>query len=172
MENRSVRALFFEDDGRIPNNTLLPLLIYSGVLLPSDAPSTACRQLFERHGWGGSWVDGVYDYPHFHSTAHEVLGVVGGSATLQFGGANGESVDVRAGDVVVIPAGVGHCNLGQSDDFRVVGAYPRGQEKWDLCTGRPGERPRVLDNIRRVPLPTTDPVFDADGPLLRLWQKI
>ena len=171
MENEDLRTLLFEDDGRIPNHPTLPLLIYSGVLPPSDTPSSACRQRFERHGWGGSWVNGVYDYHHFHSTAHEVLGVVVGSATIQFGGASGEMVDVRAGDVVVIPAGVGHCNLGQSDDFRVVGAYPRGQEKWDLCVGKTGERPRVLDNIRRVSLPVTDPVYGTDGPLLRLWLK-
>ena len=73
-------------------------------------------------------------------------------------------------DVVVIPAGVGHCNLGSSGGFLVVGAYPEGQS-WDLRTGEPDERPEVLENIRKVPLPRTDPVFGDEGPLHEHWLK-
>ncbi len=166
-----VQTFMFDDDGKIPNNPTLPLLIYSAALPDSRTPTSDCRNLFERNGWDGSWVDGIYDYHHYHSTSHEVLSIVAGSATVQFGGENGLRFDLKAGDVAVIPAGVGHCNLGQSADFRVLGAYPRGQEKWDVCTGKPGERPRVLDNIRRVPLPTADPVSGPDGPLMRLWHR-
>ena len=32
----------------------------------------------------------------------------------------------RGGGRAVIPPPVGHCNSGSSDDFLVVGAYPRG----------------------------------------------
>jgi uncharacterized protein YjlB len=87
---------------------------------------------------------------------------------VRFGGDAGVIVTVSAGDVVVIPAGVGHHNLGASGDFLVVGAYPRGQS-WDLCRGRAEERPQVLDNIARVPLPAADPVYGADGPLVKHW---
>ena len=157
----------FRDDGRIPNNPTLPLLFYPGVLGGEDA--ARCRERLAQNGWGGSWVDGVFPYHHYHSTSHEVLCVVRGEARITFGGAEGETVEVRAGDVVVIPAGVGHCNEGASDDFSVVGAYPRGQEGYDLRTGEEGERPAVLENIRGVPLPESDPLFGGDGPLVRRW---
>ena len=87
---------------------------------------------------------------------------------MRFGGGTGIVLPVRAGDVVVIPAGVGHQNLGSSVDLLVVGAYPRGQ-RWDLCRGRADERPRALANIARVPLPEADPVYGADGPLIEHW---
>ncbi len=105
---------------------------------------------------------------HYHSTAHEVLGIARGEAAVRFGGESGVTLRVRPGDVVVIPAGVGHKREDASPDLLVVGAYPDGRD-WDLCRGEPGERPRVLENIRRVPLPTADPVYGADGPLVEHW---
>lgn len=164
-----VREYSFEDDGRIPNNPELHLLFYPRALDESSRSASACKALLERNGWGGSWVNGVFPYHHYHSNAHEVLCVVDGSASVAFGGPEGEVVEVRAGDVVVIPAGVGHCNRGSSTDFSVIGAYPRGQESYDLRTGEPGERPEVLENIREVPPPTSDPLFGEDGPLPERW---
>lgn len=159
----------FADDGAIPNNPTLPFLVYPGALnLPGDDPAAACEAVFEHHGWSGSWRDGIYPFAHYHSTAHEVLGICRGKAQVRFGGDAGVTLTVRAGDVVVIPAGVGHQNLGAGGDFLVVGAYPRGQ-CWDLCRGLAKERPQVLDNIARVPLPATDPVYGADGPLIEHW---
>ncbi len=93
-----------------------------------------------------------------------------GPARIAFGGPAGVTVEVATGDVVVIPAGVGHRNLGSSGDFLVVGAYPEVQS-WDLRTGEPDERPEVLENIRKVPLPRTDPVFGDEGPLHEHWLK-
>jgi uncharacterized protein YjlB len=162
-----VKEYHFEDDGRIPNNPTLPLLLYLGAL--EDVDAARCRQMLAENGWGGSWVDGVFPYHHYHSTSHEVLCVVSGEARIAFGGPEGEVVGVEAGDVVVIPAGVGHCNEGSSDDFSVVGAYPRGQESYDLRTGGEGERPEVLENIRGVPLPEGDPLFGGDGLLVERW---
>jgi uncharacterized protein YjlB len=105
----------------------------------------------------------------YHSNAHEVLCVVGGSASIAFGGPEGETVEVEAGDVVVIPAGVGHCNKGSDGGFSVVGAYPQRQESYDLHTGEEGERPEVLENIRNVSLPESDPLFGEKGPLTKRW---
>jgi uncharacterized protein YjlB len=160
----------FADDGTIPNNPTLPFLVYPGALdLPADDPAAACEAVFEGNGWGGSWRNGIYPFAHYHSTAHEVLGICRGEAKARFGGNTGLVLKLRAGDVVLIPAGVGHQNLGASDDFLVVGAYPRGQ-RWDLCRGLAGERPQVLHNIARVRLPAADPVYGADGPLIRHWR--
>ena len=164
-----VREYLFEDDGRIPNNPTLPLLVYSQALAKSDLDPSSCKELLARNGWGGAWVDGVFSYHHYHSNAHEVLCVVGGSASIAFGGPEGETVEVEAGDVVVIPAGVGHCNKGSDGGFSVVGAYPRGQESYDLHTGEEGERTEVLENIRNVSLPEADPLFGKKGPLTKHW---
>ncbi len=160
----------FEDDGSIPNNPTLPLLVYPGVLAGRDLASSQCKEMLADNGWGGAWVDGVLPYHHYHSTCHEVLCVVGGSASIAFGGPEGETVEVSSGDAVVIPAGVGHCNKGSDSAFSVVGAYPRGQEDYDLRTGEEGERPEVLENISNVALPEFDPLFGEEGPLSRLWE--
>lgn len=166
-----VTAQVFAGDGVIPNNPSLPFLAYPGALdLPPDDPATACEAVFERNGWSGSWRNGIYPFAHYHSTAHEVLGICRGEAKVRFGGNAGITLTVRAGDVVVIPTGVGHQNLGASTDFLVVGAYPRGQS-WDLRRGAPEDRPQVLDNIARVPLPAADPVYGADGPLVEHWLR-
>ena len=164
-----VREYRFEDDGRIPNNPTLPLLLYPQALAERERNSSRLKDLLSESGWGGSWVDGVFPYHHYHSTSHEVLCVVGGRARITLGGSGGETIEVEAGDVVVIPAGVGHCNEGSASGFSVVGAYPRGQENYDLRTGEEGERPEVLQNIRNVPMPETDPLFGGEGPLLRRW---
>ena len=169
MTGAEVREYRFDDDSSIPNNPRLPLLVYPQAL--ADLDPSRCEELLSGNGWGGSWVDGVFSYHHYHSTSHEVLCVVGGSANLAFGGPEGETVEVSAGDVVGIPAGVGHRNEGSDNEFSVLGAYPRGQENYDLRTGEEGERPRVLENIRNVALPKSDPLFGEEGPLLRRWTR-
>jgi uncharacterized protein YjlB len=165
------REYLFEDDGRIPNNPALPLLVYPGVLRKPDLSPSRCKELLAENGWGGTWINDVFSYHHYHSNAHEVLCVVSGEARIAFGGPEGTTVEVEAGDVVVIPAGVGHCNAGASSDFAVVGAYPRDQESYDLRTGEEDERPEVLENIRKVPLPEADPLFGSGGPLLDRWSR-
>lgn len=155
----------FADDGRIPNSTL-PLLVLRAAL-PADAGTI--ERAFARNGWTGAWRDGIYPFHHFHSTAHEVLGVARGRAKVRFGGPGGVPLDLHAGDAVVIPAGVGHCNEGASDDFLVVGAYPGGAA-WDVRRGEPAERGDVLRNLAAVRLPGADPVHGAGGALARLWR--
>src|ERR687888_150194 len=73
---------------RIPNHPSFPVLIYHDVDAAA-AGADAARTLFRQHGWGGSWVDGVFDFHHFHSTSHEALAVVAGAATLELGGPQG-----------------------------------------------------------------------------------
>ncbi len=156
----SVPEMFrFADDGAIPNSPL-PLLLYRGALADGIG-AAAFERLFAGHGWGGLWRNGIYAFHHFHSTAHEVLGIAAGRARVRFGGPGGQSVEVQAGDAVVIPAGVGHFNEGASADLLVVGGYPKGQRA-DLRRGNPAEHERMLRNIADVPLPARDPVTGGD----------
>jgi uncharacterized protein YjlB len=159
---------FFEDDGAIPNSRL-PVLVYHAVEAAHAASS--CEELFAENDWFGSWRDGIFSYHHFHSTSHEVLGIVSGSASVILGGPSvGNQFDVRTGDVLVLPAGTGHCNAGSSGDLLVVGAYPDGMS-WDLRRGDPAEHDEVLQNVDRLPLPKADPVEGAEGSLPGLWGK-
>jgi uncharacterized protein YjlB len=166
-ETGSVETYLFAPSGDIPNNPVLPLLVYRGVLaLAGDAPA-ACEALFDSHDWPSAWRNGVYPYHHFHSTAHEALGVVRGHAKVKFGGESGQVVAVQAGDVVVIPAGVGHKNVGASDDLLIIGAYPAGQEP-DMNRDKQAHG-QASEKVRAVAMPKADPVYGAQGPLVKEW---
>ena len=161
-----IETLSFDDDGAIPNSSL-PVLVYRGALEP-DAGAAAYEELFGGNGWLGAWRDGIYPFHHFHSTSHEVLGIASGTANVALGGPQGSPVELSAGDVVVLPAGTGHCNAGSEPGLLVVGAYPDGM-RWDLRRGDPAEYDDAVANIARVPLPDTDPVEGREGPLAELW---
>ena len=167
--DRKPIALRFKDDGTIPNNKL-PLVLYRGAVNLNDAddPAAVFEQLFAANGWGGSWRNGIYDYVHYHSRIHEVLGIAAGVGRVRFGGDRGKRIVVKAGDVVILPAGTGHQCLGASPDFLVVGAYPPAGT-YDECTGAEAEHARALETIPRVARPRRDPVFGTDGELKRLW---
>ncbi len=156
---------------RFPEATNLPLIVYHGVLsAEGEEAAEGYEALFGRNGWGGGWRNGIFPYHHFHPNQHEVLGIAAGRATVRFGGPAGPLVEVRAGDVVVIPAGVSHCSEQASEDLLVVGAYPPGASA-ELRRGTPDLRQRA--EVREVPLPPADPVFGRQGPLTRYWsQKI
>lgn len=155
----------FDGDGSIPNSRL-PVLVYRDVDVATDA--ARAEQAFAANGWLGAWRNGIFSFHHFHSTAHEVLAIVGGSANVTLGGPGGTTFAVGRGDVLVLPAGTGHRNEGASGDLLVVGAYPDGMD-WDLRRGDPAEYEEVQANIAAVPLPRADPLHGADGPLPRLW---
>jgi uncharacterized protein YjlB len=158
----------FADDGTVPNNRL-PLVVYRGALRESGDRATACERMFDRNGWPGAWRNGIYGHHHYHSTAHEVLGIAQGSARVRLGGENGRTVELRAGDVVVIPAGVAHKREVASADFLVIGSYPKGQNP-DICRAEPDAHDNAAGNIARVPLPSADPVTGRAGPLLDCWK--
>jgi uncharacterized protein YjlB len=159
-----------EDTGAIPNNAKCPLLIYPHALaLPENNPAQVIERLLESNGWGSTWRNGIYPYHHYHSTAHEVLACYHGSAEVHLGGEPGILYTMNVGDVILIPAGTGHKSLHATADFAIVGGYPQDQ-KWDMCYGKPDERPLADQNIARVPLPKSDPIYGADGPVMDFWK--
>ena len=151
-------------NGWMPNNPVLPILHYRGL---ADARPAALEALFAANGWPARWRNGVYDFHHYHSTAHEVLGFACGRARLMLGGPDGRAVGVAAGDVLVLPTGTGHCLLEASADFLVIGATPSGQ-LWDICRAAPA--PDAIVRMRHLPFPDRDPVEGNGGALTRLWR--
>ncbi len=164
-------TFLFADDGSMPNNPKLPLLIYRGAIaLPDSRQEAAIEKIFQRNGWGDMWRDGIFPYVHYHSSIHEGMGIAQGRATVRFGGDRGREIDVMAGDVAVLPAGTGHHCLWASPDLKVVGAYPK-TGRYDLCRGSEAEYAKAVVSVAQVPLPETDPVYGAEGPLRKLWAR-
>lgn len=165
-----LQSHLLDADGNFPNHPRLPLLVYpQAVTLDVNDPASTFEQLFEKHGWTGSWRNGVYPFHHYHSNAHEVLGIAVGSVRVQFGGPNGPVVSVAAGDVAILPAGTAHKRIDATADLLVVGAYPRGQEDYDLMR-EDADTARAKRRVATTALPEADPVLGAEGPLLEEWR--
>ena len=164
-------ALHFAGDGFVPNNPL-PMLLYKyGIdLSGTPDPEERIEAVFAENGWGREmWRNGIYEFTHFHSSIHEVLAIARGRATVRFGGSNGQEIEVGPGDVALLPAGTGHQRLKSTKDLMVIGGYPAGGT-YDLCRGSKADHDRAVKAIPGVPLPDTDPVYGAGGPLLKLWR--
>lgn len=162
----------FADDGSVPNNPRLPVLLYRGVIdvMATRDPESEVERMFSANGWGRDlWRDGIYPYTHYHSMIHEALGIARGRARVRLGGPQGKDVEVAAGDVAVLPAGTGHQRLEGSSELCVIGAYPP-EGTFNLCRGAKGEHDEALRTISQVPVPASDPVYGAAGPLLSLWR--
>jgi uncharacterized protein YjlB len=162
---RTPHAVRFNDDGGIPNHPRWPFAICKSAIRFGEGhdPAAAIADLFEASGWGDKWLDGIYDYAHYHSRIHEVPGVAAGRGRIRFGGGKGRIFMLKAGDVAIFLAGSGHQCLS------VVGAYPP-VGTYDKCTNVE-ERPRALKTIPKVPIPCKDPVYGRDGPLSKLGKK-
>lgn len=168
-EDDGFETFLLSATGGFPNNPTLPVILYRDTLvLDPTEPARSMEELFQGNGWEGLWRNGLFGYHHYHATAHEVLGIASGSITVELGGDEGPLIELAAGDVLVLPAGVAHRNVDSTTDLVVVGAYPPGQI-WDVNTGEAEDHPRVDESIAEVPLPTSDPVYGDEGPVTQLW---
>ena len=161
------QTLTLEPGETMPNSRLRVLIYRKAIVLDAGTKTADFDRLFEANGWRGIWHNGIYDFDHFHSNAHEVLGVAEGRAEVQLGGDTGEALTIEAGDVLVIPAGTGHRRISKSANLVVIGAYPPGQEHYDICRTRSPEAELRIDKVK---LPESDPVRGKDGPLMKLWK--
>ncbi|MGE4252876.1 MAG: cupin domain-containing protein [Parvibaculaceae bacterium] len=164
-------AIFtFSDDGDIPNHPHWPMIVYRDAVSEAESDAAAAFEaIFARHGWGDAWRNGIFAFPHYHSNAHEVLGIAEGEALVRLGGGAGRDFTVKKGDAVLLPAGTGHQRLSASADLLVVGAYPPGSDR-DLRRLGEADKASIRERVRRVPKPAIDPVGGASGPLISLWK--
>lgn len=165
-----IHEYYIKGNERFPNNSL-PVLLYKRVLkLPAFRAAAHVQSLFTGNGWTNNWRHGIYTYHHYHSNTHEAFACVKGSTMILLGGENGKHVKFEKGDVLIIPAGVAHKNLGKENDVCCVGGYPEGKD-FDIYYGTEGERPGTDQNISNVPLPSTDPVYGvAENGLIHAWK--
>lgn len=168
MKSIDPRLYYFDDDGVTPNSRL-PVLIYKNVLAETTEDfASSLESIFQQNNWTENWRDIVLDKDHYHSTTHEVLGISKGSVNLQLGGARGKKILASAGDVLILPAGVAHRSLNNELHYEVIGGYPEGRP-WDMIYCEPEKYVEAKIVIDRLPLPTTDPIFGVNGPLLDFW---
>lgn len=173
VRHRKPLMIRFADDGIVPNNPRFPLIVYRGAVALQTGKfdtATVMDALFEMNGWGRAWRDSIYGFVHYHSQVHEVLGVARGRAEVEFGGVKGRRLNLRAGDVAVLPAGSGHRLIKSSRNFLVVGAYPK-QGTYDECTDT-RDRPDAIKRIAKVRRPAADPVYGQSGALMQLWRNV
>jgi uncharacterized protein YjlB len=159
------------DDGIIPNSKY-PVVLYRNAFSVADkAAADFLENTFSENGWRNSFRWRVYDYHHYHTNTHEVLGVYAGKGILQLGGPHGEKMELSKGDVVILPAGTGHISLSYSENFAVVGAYPEGVEP-DLVKITDARPEGVREKVDGIPVPDLDPLFgDGPGGLVSSWKE-
>lgn len=169
--NATFEIYNLSDDGRIPNSKY-PVIVYHRVFsLEGDQAADFLEKTFAENGWSNAFRWRVYDYHHYHTNTHEVLGVYAGNAVLQIGGPEGERLDVQVGDVIVLPAGTGHISLEHSTDFAVVGAYPNAAEP-DLIKIDDRRPDGVREKVDAVPVPNLDPIFgDHSSGVVQSWNE-
>lgn len=158
-------------DNGVPNNPL-PLIIYPRAV-PAEVEDIAgwFEETFAAHYWTPRWRYPIFPYTHYHPNTHELLGVAAGWAEVLFGGDNGRLVTLRAGDAVLIPAGVGHKQIAASDDFLCVGAYPQAMQPETLRDDK-SVLAQSQEKIRHVPLPQEDPLTGGEGAVTDFWHPV
>ena len=161
-------VFYFKDDGSIPNSKYPMLVFHNAFSERGERGAKWLEQRFNDNDWSNSWRNGIFSFHHYHSITHEVLGIYSGSAMVHMGGEQGSKITIKAGDIIIIPAGVGHKNL-ESENLGVVGAYPGGM-MYDINYGKAGERPHADKNIAAVPVPGTDPLLGKKNGLPDIWK--
>jgi uncharacterized protein YjlB/GNAT superfamily N-acetyltransferase len=157
-----------QPNGFFPNNAHYPLLIYKNInTLILESPQVI-QGFLAKNGWIKSWVDSIYDFHHYHSNTHETLVIIDGVCKVQIGGDGGKQYDIAKGDVVILPVGIAHKNMGSSPDFKCIGAYPIDIAT-DMYYGKAEEHPEVDENIKKVVLPSGDPIYGREGLLFDYW---
>lgn len=148
-----------------PGNSQLPFLCYKEAFkLNGKNGSKTIKKIFEANNWYKIWINGIYDFHHYHSNNHEVLGIATGKAIVQLGGNQGIIIEVARGDALIIPAGVSHKCIEKSQGFSCVGAYSIDVE-YDMK-----EKKANKQKIASLPLPSSDPVYGNKGPLHKHWK--
>lgn len=171
LSSLSVSRHLIPSHGLLPNTSIQkhPLLIYHSCLPSIASPTNIEGHLNAVGVVKPQWRYTMYETTHFHSTTHEVLCISQGKARLCFGGEdNPERVEpvLQKGDVVIVPAGVGHRLLQDLEGgFEMVGSYPAGKQ-WDMCYGKKGEGEKV-DAIKTLGWFEQDPIYGTDGPSLQ-----
>ncbi|WYZ42404.1 hypothetical protein EsH8_VI_000103 [Colletotrichum jinshuiense] len=167
----AVQCYFLSPNRDAPNSTL-PVLHYRDVL-PEPRGEESTTEFLTRNRWEkrGAW--GHIEIRHFHPNSHECYGIFRGHSKLLIGkiqDGTGVEVDVKAGDVIVLPAGTAHSCLESSPDYRYIGVYPEGCPRW---RNEMGKKPAEMFGsvIKAVDMPKEDPVYGKNGPLVRLWHR-
>ena len=191
MSKVSTQHFLITEADTSPNNGELPLILYKAAVQFGDKePESVFEEIFWGNAWADGFRDGTFPFHHYHSAAHEVVGVARGRAVLQFGGPAGTVVEVEAGDAAVIPAGVVHCRLDDAPGYSIVGAYPHHQVP-DVCVLSESDEKiaehhpdaagldiKLVDekqlaavkaSIAATILPETDPISGLSGPIAELW---
>jgi len=113
----------------VPNSSL-PVLVYRQVL-PTPLSEANAAEYLESNDWSHGGTFKHFPQHHFHTVTHECYAIFAGSTRFLFGkgpldiDAESVEVDLQAGDVIVDPAGVAHCNIRSSPDFEYIGVYPK-----------------------------------------------
>lgn len=148
---------------RIPNTSIQnkPLMIYHSAF-PHAGASQIESHLSKVGVVSPQWRYTMYSDTHFHSTSHEVLAIASGSARCCFGGeSNPNRVEptLQKGDVVIVPAGVGHRLLEDYGGFQVIPQQIELSEKLALAAN-PG--PCLGQLTGELPCPKVSYTFPTE----------
>lgn len=146
---------YFDDDGITPNSPF-PVVLFTEVFEGEDLEKRFLAT-FRENNWTNNWLDSVQTKDHYHTTTHEVLAICKGEVRLRIGGNQGKLFHLKAGDALIIPAGVGHFSVDNSFEYVVAGGYPDGRE-WDMIYNDADQYEAAKRNIALVPLPTLHPI--------------
>lgn len=148
-------------------NSFLPVLVYPRVFDKAIKPEEFEKLLAANH-WHAAWRSTIYPYDHYHSTSHEFLGIACGKVDLKCGGKEEAILKLKAGDAVLLPAGVAHRSQYCSEDLLVVGGYP--SLKMPDVLVKNDDRKAAELRIAQLTIPETDPIEGKEGQI-KIWRR-